>query len=84
MAKNMNDVLRLKKIENDSAREFYIDMRNKMSKTVVDLIKKAGLKPAEINSDMALFREKVNDKSMTYYYDRMEIKQGKILNVIPF
>lgn len=84
MSKNMNMILNEKKMNNANAREFYIDMKRKMSKNVIDLVKKAGLKPAEINSDMALFKEKINDKTMTYYYDRIEIKQGNTTNVVGF
>lgn len=82
MVKDMNVVINAKKIENAAAREFYIDMRNKMGKNAIDLVKKAGIKPAGINSDMALFKEKINDKTMMYYYDRLEIKQGNVINVI--
>lgn len=84
MSKTMNMILNKKKANNANAREFYMDMRSKMSKNVIDLVKKAGLKPAGINSDMALFKEKINDKTMTYYYDRIEIKQGNIINVVDF
>lgn len=84
MVKDMNIVIKEKKVNNVAAREFYINMRSKMNKNVIDLVKKAGLKPAKINSDMALFKEKINDKTMIYYYDRMEIKQGNITNVVDF
>lgn len=84
MSKTMNMILNEKKKDNADAREFYMDMKSKMSKSVIDLVKKAGLKPAGINSDMALFKEKINDKTMTYYYDRIEIKQGNTTNVVGF
>lgn len=84
MSKTMNMILNEKKENNANARQFYMDMRSKMSKNVIDLVKKAGLKPARINSDMALFKEKINDKTMTYYYDRIEIKQGNTTNVVGF
>jgi len=83
MSKNYSEVIKAKTAKNDKAREFYMDMRSKMSKNVIDLVKKAGLKSAPINSDMALFKDKINDKTMIYYYDRMEIKQGGITNVVP-
>lgn len=84
MSKNMNMILNAKKKDNADAREFYMDMRSKISRNAIDLVKKAGLKPAGINSDMALFKEKINDKTMTYYYDRIEIKQGNTTNVVGF
>jgi len=82
MSKTMNMIMNEKIAKNNEARKFYIEMRSKMSKNVIDLVKKAGLKPAQINSDMALFKDKIDDKTMIYYYDRMEIKQGGITNVV--
>lgn len=84
MSKSINIILNEKKENNANARQFYMDTRSKMSKNVIDLVKKAGLKPAGINSDMALFKEIINGQSMIYYYNRMEIKQGNILSVISF
>lgn len=83
MSKNINMILNAKKVKNDDAREFYLDMRKTIDKNTIDLVKKKGLKPAEINSDMALFKSTVGNKDMMYYYDRIEIKQGGITNVVP-
>lgn len=78
----MRLVLLEQKKKNAMAREFYLENRNRFS-SKINLVKKAGLKPAEIVSDMALFREESAGRVQNFYYDRIEIKTGKTLLVLP-
>ena len=66
--------------EDDRAREVYIGLRNKTK--AIDMIKKNGLHPREIKSDMILFKEVILGVVTNTYYDRIEVKNGKKTNVI--
>lgn len=68
------------KIEDDIAREVYIGLRNKTN--AIDMIKKRGIHPREIKSDMILFKEVISGVVTNTYYDRIEVKNGKKTNVI--
>jgi len=69
---------------NDAARSVYLDLKKSLSNDTVNLIKEKGLKLSEINADMALFRQKKNGSDIVTYYDRVEVKKGKTLKVLPF
>ena len=66
---------------NALAKEVY--KKNKNVDQGVDMIEKNHIKPKNITSGMKLFMEKKGRKIISTYFDRIEIREGNRLDVIP-
>ena len=75
------------KEDNDNlARQVYLEAKCYMSSDTTDVIAKRKIPAEKIKSDMALFKKIVieSNTTLTYYYNRIEIRTGNQLNVLPF
>lgn len=76
----------MSKEENDNlARQIYYEIKRDIAPDVVDVIDQRKISPEKIKADMALFRKKNVEKNitLTYYYNRIEIRAGNHLDVLP-
>lgn len=75
-----------KKDDDILARQIYLEARTLMPSDMIDVIAKRKIFPDKIKSDMALFRKKDIKKNitLTYYYNRIELRVGNQLDILPF
>lgn len=68
-----------KDILNKKARDKYMELKGSVDNNTINIIKSKGIRPAEINSDMVLFKEIRENETINTYYNRVEIikKHGK-------
>ena len=68
------------KYEDEQAREMYL--LGKSTVKGIDMIKSNHIRVKDINSDMKLFKEVKDDKTISTYFNRIEIQSGNQVEVI--
>jgi len=68
---------------NQITKKIYFELRNETLPNMVDLIKAKNVAITDINSDMALFKQESKGKKLTYYFNRIEVRNGSAIDVLP-
>ena len=75
-----------KEEDDNIARRLYLEAKSCMPSDITDLVLQRKIPAEKVTSDMALFRKKIieNNTTLTYYFNRIEIRCGNHLDVLPF